>query len=493
MTEETTSQETAVVGADGSVAEDTSSVRRLSLRVSDDQVKVLLDAEDPLTDIAETTMRIHEACENLKLPEIPDLDALRSFIEQTATAGQDLADELLIMGRDPVAPEDGRFLWSRDFFQKGWAVNDETGAMDFWEPLERRSISAGEEICRLIPPVPGKTGLTVFDQPIPVRKPRQEKVRSGKNVEVVDEPDGTRIFLAKCDGRVLHALGTVSVDDVYVVKGDVSLETGNVDHTGSVQITGDVKAGARIEVGGDVVIQGLVEPSRISCGGSLTVHGGIMGDGTGTVEAGGNVQALYISEATVTCGGDLIIRNEVTHTDVACHGNVLAPEGRIAGGRTVAEGSIRVGAAGAAGANGTLLIAGLDPSLEKRVARLRDQLPRLQLIREKLRKTLHRFRMETEELDEEQRLAASEVRKKTKQIEEAIAQVGRDVDEVRATATRSAREEILVHDELWSGTTVQVGDVSRSIRKSVHKPRRIRRSGSDLVVLPMAEEPVTDE
>ena len=492
MTEETTSPETAVVGQGGSDAEETSSARRLFLRVSDDQVKVLLDAEDPLADIDGTAAGIREACEDLKLPEIPDLGSLRSFLEQTATGGQDLADELLIVGRYPVPAVDGRFQWSREFFQKGWAVDEATGTMNFWEPLERRSISAGEEICRLIPPVPGKTGLTVFDQPIPVRKPRQEKVRSGKNVEVVDEADGTRIFLAKCDGRVLHAVGVVSVDDVYLIKGDVSLETGNVDHTGSVQITGDVKAGARIEVGGDVVVQGLVEPSRIKCGGSLTVNGGIVGDGTGTVDAGGNVQALYISEATITCGGDLIVRNEVTHADVACHGDVLAPEGRIAGGRVVAQGSIRVGAAGASGSTGTVLIAGLDPTLETRVAKLREQLPRLEKIRAKLRKTLHRFRMETEDLDEEQRLVLSEVRTKTKQIEAAIAQVGLDIDEIRATATRSAGEEILVHQELWSGTTVQVGDVSLNIRKSVHKPRKVRRSGSDLVVLPMAEDVTVD-
>ena len=38
------------------------------------------------------------------------------------------------------------------------------------------------------------------------------------------------------DGRVRHTDGTVSVDEVYVIKGDVGLETGNIHHTGSVLI-----------------------------------------------------------------------------------------------------------------------------------------------------------------------------------------------------------------------------------------------------------------
>lgn len=463
-------------------------VRMVALQVSDDQVQILLDAEAPLVDLADTAERIHAACEELKLPEIPETAALEGFLRQVAKPGEDLVDESFIMGRYPSPSEDGKLVWAREFFREGWAVDGESGAMDFWEPLERRSVSKDEEICRLIPPIPGRAGLTVFDLPIPVRKPKAEKLRPGKNVTSEDLPDGSRRFVATCDGRVQFAVGTVSVDDVYIIKGNVSLETGNVYHTGSVQIQGDIKAGAIIDVGGDIIVKGLVENSTISCGGSLAVDGGIVGDGVGTVTAVGDVQALYVNEAVIRCEGNVVIKNEISHTDVFTHGQVLVQDGRIAGGQVEALRGIHVGQAGAGGATRTRLAAGVDPSLAENIARLRRQLPRLEKVRSRLRKTLMGFRMDLEETSEEHQLAMEMLREKIKQVDAASEQVALDVEEIRKASAALAVSEIQVFEELWSGTVLQLGESSTTVRKSVHKPRRVRLYGHDVMVLPMAED-----
>jgi len=485
MTETTATTGTPATAGEGT--DTPTSSRRIELHVSEDQVQIYLNAQDPLDDVEESARLIHEACEELKLPEFPEVEALRDYLQQVATPGEDLIDEPFIMGCYATPAHDGRLVWSREFFRDGWVENKDTGAVNFWEPLERRSVSEGEEICRLIPPIAGKTGLTVFDQPITVRKPRAEKLRSGKNVEATDLPDDTRVFTATCDGRVQFAVGTVTVDDVYIIKGDVCLETGNVYHTGSVQIQGDVKAGALIDVGGDVIIQGLVEPSTIKCGGNLNVNGGIVGDGTGTVDAAGNVQALYINEATVRSEGDVVVKNEISHTDVFTLGQVLSPEGRIAGGHIVALRGIRVGMAGASGSTGTVLAAGVDPTLDERISRLRSELPRLAAIRSRLRKALMRPRMERSEMTDEHKTAADTLREKIEQVDAATEQVALDVEQIRSLAAEAAVEKICILKELWSGTTVQLGDLVLTIRKSVHKPRRVRRKGHDLMVLPMAE------
>jgi uncharacterized protein (DUF342 family) len=456
------------------------------LRVSEDQVQVLLEAVDPLADPHACVMEIRTACEDLKLPEIPGAENLREFLVRVAKPDEDLTGELLIMGRPPEPPRDGQLVWARDFFRQGWEVDPETGSVNFWEHLERPGVVAGEEICRVIPPVPGKAGLTVFDQPITVRKPRAEKLRTGKNVEVTEEPDGTRILKAACNGRVRHALGVVTVDDLYVIKGDVCLETGNIHHTGSVSIQGDVKAGALLEVAGDVVVQGLVETSTIRCGGTLTVHGGIVGDGTGTVDADGEVHALYVNEARISCRGSLVVQNEITHSEITCHGEVLVTAGRIAGGRTVALGGIQVAVAGAKGSTGTVLIAGRDPALEANIADLRGRLPRLERARARLQAARERYRPDPDAAADEQRRTAEELQAKHDEVEEAIAQLKAEVDHLKQRASAHAVAEILVFRELWSGTTVQLGDAVGQVRKSVPKPRRIRRTGGDVSILPMA-------
>ncbi len=219
------------------------------------------------------------------------------------------------MGEHPRPPRDGELVWTRDFFATGWEVDEESGVMNFWEKLERRSVAQDEVVARIHPPVPGRPGLNVYGKAIGVAKPQQARLRAGKGVQEATE-DGLRVFRATVAGRVRLVSGVLSVDDVYTVKGDVSLETGNIHHTGCVTIGGDIKTGALVEADGDIVVKGMLEPCRIRCGGSLTVAGGIVGDEGYDIEVAGELHARYVSEATVRAGGDVHVVGEIAHSHV---------------------------------------------------------------------------------------------------------------------------------------------------------------------------------
>jgi multidrug efflux pump subunit AcrB len=59
-------------------------------------------------------------------------------------------------------------------------------------------------------------------------------------------------------------------------------------------------------------------------------------------------------------------------------GRVVVSGGRLAGGTTIARAGITAGQVGAAGATGTLLVAGVDYLIEPRVARMEEDLARLE-------------------------------------------------------------------------------------------------------------------
>ncbi|MBE0565305.1 MAG: DUF342 domain-containing protein, partial [Krumholzibacteria bacterium] len=358
---------------DTTAVEDTAAaVPAFAVRVSRDQVCVLLDCPDPLADLGQVADRIVEQFEDLKLPEYPDRALVAEILRAVARPGTPLVEQPLIMGEHPVPPRDGRLEWARDFFATGWAVDEESGIMNFWEKLERRSVAAGEIVARIHPPVPGTPGLNVYGKTIGVPKPQQARLRGGKGVAETLE-GGIRLFKATVAGRVRVVSGVLSVDDVYVVKGDVSLETGNIHHTGCVTIGGDIKTGAVVEADGDIIVKGMLEPCTIRCGGSLAVTGGIVGDGKTRIEVAGELQARYVTEAVIRAGGDVKVAGEVAHSTVETRGRVLVPDGRIAGGTTVAWKGIRVGEAGASGSARTLLVAGCDPTLAARVGVVRER------------------------------------------------------------------------------------------------------------------------
>ncbi|MCP4572189.1 MAG: DUF342 domain-containing protein [bacterium] len=457
-----------------------------SLRISPDQVSVLLDCPDPLANLDTILDRIMKEFEELHLPQFPDRDLTREIIESAATPGGHLVRHAVIVGQSPTPPQPGRLAWSRDFFVAGWAV-DGDDCMDFWEPLERRAVSAGEVVCRVLPPEPGVPGLNVYGKEISVPTLKAAKLRAGKHTIETQAEDGVRVITAECDGRLRHAKDTVQVDDIYVIKGDVSLETGNIHHKGAVTIHGDVRSGAVIETDGDVAVRGLVEASTIHCGGDLVVGGGIVGDGEGEVIAGGGVEALYISETRVRAGGDVVVKNEIAHADIECRGKVRACKGRIAGGRTLGLKGIRVAEAGAGGSTTTLLVAGFDPDLEPALLEHRTKLVRL----DEARKALVEALAKHGELPPEKAKALAhlrtELQDKLANIDESHEEVLADMTALKEAAGREVLEEIAIYEEIWSGTTVQLCKWSMYVRASVHKPRLVGRNRKNLKLLPMGE------
>ena len=456
------------------------------VRITRDQVMVVLDCPDPLADVEAASDAIVARFEALKLPRYPDRAMVAEILRNVAVPGGHLRDQPLIMGEHPVAPVDGRLEWARDFFATGWAVDEETGAMNFWEKLERRSVAEDETIAVIHPPVPGKPGLNVWGKAIGVPKPQQARLRGGKGV-VEAEQDGRRVFRAAMAGRVRVVSGVLSVDDVYAVRGDVSLETGNIRHTGCVTIGGDVKAGAVVEADGDIVVKGMLEPCTIRCGGSLNVSGGIVGGEGCTIEAAGEIHARYISEATVRAGGDVHVVGEIAHANVETTGRVLVPEGRIAGGATVAWKGIRVGEAGASGSARTLLVAGIDPTLPERVAAVRERGRKALAARQRVTEAIRQAAAAGPRMTEAQKTVVAALRQKLERLSEVHAEASRAVEQLEREAAAGGSCEVVMFREVWSGTTIQLGDAKLAVRASVLKPRLARRKESGVVLLPLGE------
>ena len=108
---------------------------------------------------------------------------------------------------------------------------------------------------------------------IVARKPERVRLLTGHNVESREEPNCIN-FYATSGGRVELRQNKLNVENVYEIHGDVTMEVGNISHTGTVIVHGDVQAGFEIQAGGDLIVDGLIESSNIVCGGNLSVTGG---------------------------------------------------------------------------------------------------------------------------------------------------------------------------------------------------------------------------
>lgn len=460
---------------------------RFDLRLSDDKVQVLLDCPDPHRDLADTVATIIAACQQLELPEYPTAEILTDMLQQACPPGEDLTDKVLMMGQAAVPPQDGRLEWSRDYFAAGWETDAEGETIDFWAKLDNRAVVADEKLLVMYPAIPGTPGLNVFGNKIPVGKPEKARVRCGKGVRETEDENGVKTFTADIAGRVRFTDNTLAVDDVYIIKGNVNLETGNIHHTGTLQIEGDVELGASIEADGDVVIKGMVEPSDIRAGGSLTVNSGIVGSAETRLTVGGQLQAKYVKDAIIRCEGDVLVTGEINHCDLETRGRVDVSRGRIAGGRTIARKGITVGAAGASGASQTLLAAGVDPTLESRLNEMRARLVQMEKARIKLRQSIINLEEKPEGTNEAEQTLIKTLDTKARRMGQALADGELEMRRLTTEAMAEAREEIFILRECWSGTTVRLGEYKDMVRTSIMKPRLAKRFKNRVRVVPMGE------
>ena len=462
------------------------------LRPSHDQVAVLLDCPDPLASLDSWVSRIYLGLQQMDLPEYPNPTAIKALLTHCCTPGQDLLGHTLIMGQAPILSVDARLAWSREYFAEGWIVDEKTGRIDYREKVENCSVVRNELLLRLHHAVDGQPGQDIFGTKIPVEKAEKLRVRCGKGVSELDEGPSTAYY-ADLDGRVRFADNAVTVDEVYQVNGNVGLATGNIHHTGSVTINGDVLADTIIEAQGDVVVKGLVEGATIVCGGTLTVAGGILGGEGHKIRAGCNVEAKYIRSADVAAPGDILVAKEIAHSRVRCLGSVLVPSGRIAGGTTIALRGIRVGTAGAPGATDTVLMAGVDYSLQAQIDLYHEKIARLEATLKPVENALRNAGAADRDLSEGIQQVVESMAFKRMNIKNAISRQYQRVEKLMSVSKEEAGFHVVMYKEVWSGTTIWLGDGKTRVKSSILKPRIALLREDRVRVLPLGDDNLPPE
>lgn len=174
---------------------------------------------------------------------------------------------------------------------------DEAGKVDFRELNVIQSVKAGDVLCRLHPAKHGTHGTNVHGDIIIGSEGIELEIKSGENVTLSADK---LVLTANIDGCVEYKNGSVSVSDLFTVRGDVSSAVGNLNCLGSILINGDVREGFTVKSAKNIVIKGMVEGAHIIAGGDVTISSGMNGMNFGTIEAGGNIVSKYFENATIT-------------------------------------------------------------------------------------------------------------------------------------------------------------------------------------------------
>ncbi len=242
------------------------------------------------------------------------------------------------------------------------------GSVDYNVLGKIELVTEGQHLATYHPALPSVDGMDVMGNTIeayvgkelpPLQCMRCEADESGSE------------YYANTEGNVTVADGCLTVTPVYVVKGNLSAATGNVDFHGDVLIEGNVFAGVTVKTTGNITVNGHVETANLFAGKDVILKNGMQGSGNGVIRAGGNVMARFLEQTQVYAGNEIntgaLMNCEVeAGQSVVISGN----RGSIIGGTVTAVEQITAASIGNRAGVTTQIVIGLDCEFKYKMAKI---------------------------------------------------------------------------------------------------------------------------
>lgn len=284
-----------------------------------------------------------------------DQQAFDDFVVK-AVGGQQQIDVLLASGTPPVDGTDEYISFSTQSSASVNSVQEEGSAVDMHIVQTFINVSTNDEIGRIIPAGAGTPGRNIKGMPIPQQPGKPLHVKIGKNIHTED--NGT-LLIAAATGRLCQSAGEISIEEEYVVNGDVNFRIGSINFKGVVEVRGDVLDNFDINATKGLTVAGNIGVCNIVSDGDIAFCG-MDGQEKGSIVCGGTLRANFIHDAVVECAGDVIVGVEIHNCKVRALGQIIVDKGAISGGSYIAQGGIEANKLGSASSQHTKLQAGVD-------------------------------------------------------------------------------------------------------------------------------------
>lgn len=301
--------------------------------------------------------------------EAIDQQACEDFVTMAA-AGRQQLDVLLACGTPPVVGTDEYFQLTAPSTTVMHSDDYDGVIVDMYRVTTFVNVVTGDEIGRIIPSVPGVPGRSIKGVPIVPQQCKTLTYKLGKNISL--DEDGA-ILRAAAVGRFCQSGTEFSVEEEFVVKGDVDFKVGIINFKGFVGVRGDVLDNFDITATKGLTVTGNIGVCSIVSEGDISFCG-MDGQDLGSIVCGGTLRAHHIHNTVIECSGDVIVDVEIHDCIIKTLGRIIVNKDTISGGSCIALGGIEAGKLGSPSARHTSLLVGVDYHYVEELKRLLEEL-----------------------------------------------------------------------------------------------------------------------
>ncbi len=241
------------------------------------------------------------------------------------------------------------------------------GSIDFQDRGDIPHVEEDTFLAAKVLPEEGAPGISVYGNELLVEDPVDLVFSSGPGTRM--SKDGGRIYATVAGQPHLDAMGNVSVCPEYQIKGDLGLETGNVNFEGNVVVNGAVKQGFKVKCASLTAKE--IQGAEVDIEGDLNVSMGIVD--TELVKVKGSVQAKFVHNSKISAFGDLIVQKEIVDSKIYLTGACINKQGIIINSEISAKMGIDAGSIGNKTSKPSSLTVGVDDHVNLQVDKVDTQ------------------------------------------------------------------------------------------------------------------------
>ena len=392
---------------------------------------------------------------------------------------------LIAEGRSPVDGVDGYYEFACDINRKKKPEIREDGSVDYTSVNVIDCVNAGDIVAMYHPAVKGRAGSNVKAKIIQPRPAREKPQLSCRNVTFDPE---SMIYRAAADGRIDYSRTKISVESLQVFTQTIDNVFGNVNFKGDVVIHGSVMPGVKISAEKSVTIDGTLESSDIEAGTDVIIKGGVVGNETSHIDAGGNVMADFIQFSEINAGGS-VSANIILGSRVEAVGEVHATGklGAIVGGNVYGMAGVDCIFSGNDVMLRTVVAAGIRNSIvqqklsiERREKFIEEKLTEIEKNADELERSIRLGNTDDIMLKKRQELMRDKIERST-----ALNAVKWQLSQITDKIEGSHGAHIQVKDTCFNGTVVQIDDQQIVINSDRRQVEFFKDKEDTLVIHPV--------
>jgi uncharacterized protein (DUF342 family) len=451
----------------------------ISIAVSPDKMKAFLKITPPDGGRMFTYEEIMEKVQKNRIVEGIKEDLIQ-MLASNPTYNEDI---VIAEGIPPINGENGtvELLFETSHIGKPKVMED--GSINYKELNLVENVIKGQELAVASPPGKGTPGMNVEGGEIPAREGKAAVLPRGKNVEKSE--DGLSL-VAGMDGYVSYIDEKVSIFNLFEVKKDVGMETGNINFVGNVSVFGNVLSGFSIEATGSVEIAGTVEGAYIKAGGDIIIRRGMEGFGKGALISDGDIIVRFVENARLEAKGD-IKAEAIMHSMVKCGRNLelSGKKGLLVGGNIKVGREISAKVIGSHLDTVTEIEVGTDPVLREKYAKLRQDIPSTENEIKKADQIIEILsRLEKAGAITPEKKEMLEKSQRTKvYYENLIEEMKEEYIQIEEKLKEDANGKVKALDVIHSGTKVSIGTCSMYVKDALENCT-LYRDGADVRIGP---------